>query len=68
MLRRMVRAYGKRVADADPEDFATMVALRDDLDAAMRTAVQGITTRHSWTDIADALGVTRQAARQKWGK
>jgi hypothetical protein len=68
MLRRMIRAYGKRVADADPEDFAAMVALRDEFDAAMQTAVQGVYTRHSWTDIAAALGVTRQAALKRWGK
>ena len=68
MLRRMIRAYGRRVADADPVDFAAMVALRDELDAAMLTAVQGLQDRHSWTDIATALGVSRQAARQRWGK
>lgn len=68
MLRRMIRAYGRRVADADPEDFAVMVALRRDLDDAMQTAVRGLQERHSWTDIAAPLGITRQAALKRWGK
>lgn len=66
-IRRMLRAYGRRVADCDPVDLAAMVALRKDLDDAIAAAVQGQKDRHSWTDIADALGVSRQAARQKWG-
>lgn len=68
MLTRMVRAYGRRVANADPEDLATMTALRAEVDRAIEVAVQGQRERHSWTEIAAPLGVTRQAARQKWGK
>lgn len=67
-IRRMLRAYGRRVAECDPVDLAALVALRKDLDAAIATAVEGQRDRHSWTDIADALGITRQAARQRWGK
>lgn len=67
MLTRMVRAYGRRVADADPEDLARMVALRGEVDRAIDTAVMGLRDRHSWTDIAAPLGISRQAARQKWG-
>jgi hypothetical protein len=68
MLTRMVRAYGRRVADADPEDLARMVQLRAEVDAAIDTAVAGQRDRHSWAEIAAPLGVTRQAAQMKWGK
>jgi hypothetical protein len=68
MLTRMVRAYGRRVADADPVDLARMVRLRAEVDAAIETAVHGLRGRHSWAEIAAPLGVTRQAAQMKWGK
>ena len=29
MVRRVLRAHGRRVADADPEDLAELVAMRD---------------------------------------
>jgi chorismate mutase len=67
-IRRMIRGYARQVAQADPEDLAAMVALRQDLDAAIASAVQGVRERHSWADIAVALGMTRQAAQQRWGK
>lgn len=66
MLSRMLTAYGRRVADADPVDLATMLRLRDDLDASITHAVAGLRTRHSWSEIAAPLGITRQAAQMKW--
>lgn len=68
-VRRIVAAYSRRVADADDVDLAEMVALRDDLDAAITAAVQGQRERHgrSWADIGRALGVTKQAASQRYG-
>lgn len=69
-VRRIVAAYSRRVADADDVDLAEMVALRDDLDAAITAAVKGQRERHgrSWADIGQALGVTKQAAYQRYGK
>lgn len=69
MLRRMIRAYGRRVGDADVEDLATMLALRDELDEAIASAVQAQRQQHgrSWADIAQATGATRQAAQKRWG-
>ena len=66
-LKRMIRAYGRQVAQSDPVDFAAMVEVRDYLDAYCREVARTMQETHSWTDIADALGVTRQAARQRWG-
>jgi len=68
--RRMVRAYGRRVADGDVEALPALVALVDELEAAAQSAVDGLRDNYgySWTEIAARLGVTRQAARQRWMK
>lgn len=70
MLRRMIRAYGRRVADADDVDLAEMVELRDLLETAIAEAVAGQRERHgrSWADVARGLGVTRQAAQMRYGR
>jgi hypothetical protein len=65
---RTARAFGRRVADSDPDDLALLLALRDQLDDAITVAVEGQRQRHSWADIASALGMTRQAAFKRWGK
>jgi hypothetical protein len=69
MLRRMIRAYGKRVGDADVEDLATMLELQRELDAAIQLAVDAQREQHgrSWADIAKATGTSRQAAQKKYG-
>lgn len=69
MMRRMVRAYGRRCEDADVEDLADLLALRSEVDQAIAQAVAGSRAKHgrSWTDIARATGTTRQAAQQRWG-
>lgn len=70
MLRRMIRAYGRRVADADEVDLAEMVQLRDEVEAAIAAAVRGQRENHgaSWADVARGLGTTRQAAQMRYGK
>lgn len=69
MLRRMLGAYGRRVADADDVDLAELVELRRDLDTAISDAVVGQRATHgrSWADIGRAVGMTRQSAQQRWG-
>ena len=45
-----------------------MTALADDLDTAIRDAITGLRGRgYSWADIGTRLGITRQAAQQRWG-
>lgn len=68
MLRRMIAAYGRRVADADDVDLAEMVELRDALDAAIEAAVIGQREHHgaSWADVARGLGVSRQYAQRRY--
>ena len=66
---RFLRGAGRRVADADPEDLAELLALRQVLDEAIATAVTGQREQwgRSWADIARAAGTTRQAAHERWG-
>lgn len=63
MMRRMIRAHGRRVAQADPIDLADLAALREVLDEALGVAVAGLRAQgNSWAAIAEGLGVTRQTA------
>lgn len=66
--RRMLRAASRRAADADEFELEALIALRGELDAAIRDAVAGQRARGlSWAYIAAATGTTRQGAQQKWG-
>jgi hypothetical protein len=67
--RRVIRAHGRRVAGGDVEGLAELLALRDEIDAATQTAVDGLREfGYSWGEIAVRLGTTRQAAQQRWGR
>lgn len=66
--RRFIRAAGRRVAEADEMELAKLLALQEDLDAAIQEAVDGIQSRTSWAYVAKATGKTRSAAQQRWGK
>ncbi len=65
--RRIIRAAGRRIAAGDVEALPDLAALSADLDAAITTAVTGLRAAgYSWGEIASRLGVTRQAAHQRW--
>lgn len=66
MLKRMIRAYAVRVAEADYVDLADMLEVRAELDAAIRVAVREQAARTSWATVAQGLGVTREAAFQRY--
>ena len=67
-LRRVIRAYSRRVASGDIEAITDMARLAGHLEDATRQAITGLRdTGYSWADIALRLGVTRQAAQQRWG-
>lgn len=69
MVGRIIRAHGRRVADADPEDLVDLINLRDELDEAIKRAVWGQKANgFSWAQIARCLGVTRQAAQMRYGE
>ena len=66
--RRVIRAYSRRVAAGDIDALTDMARLADDLDHAISDAITGLRARgYSWADIGTRLGVTRQAAQQRWG-
>ena len=66
--RRILKAYARRVATGDIEALALMAELADTIDTSIRDAVTGLREHgYSWADIGSRLGVTRQAAQQRWG-
>jgi hypothetical protein len=67
-LRRVIRAYSRRVAAGDIEAITTMAALADHLEDATRQAITELNAfGYSWADIGMRLGITRQGAQQRWG-
>ena len=66
MLKRMIRSYGKRVAEEDYVDLADMLEVRAELEAAIAHAVREQQARTSWSTVALGLGVTREAAFQRY--
>ena len=68
-VRRVVRAYARRVAGGDVDALADMTGLATELDEAIAEAVIGLREAgYSWAEIAARLGVSRQAAQQRWGQ
>jgi hypothetical protein len=66
--RRVLRAYSRRVADGDVEALTLMTDLADEIDSAISQAVTGLrASGYSWAEIGSRLGITRQAAQQRWG-
>ena len=59
-VRRILRAYSCRVGDGDVVARAVMLGLAE--------AVKGLRAcGYSWAEIGSRLGITRQAAQQRWG-
>jgi hypothetical protein len=69
MVARMIRAYGRRVADADIEDLRDLAVMRDTLDQVIADTVAHMRGHQefSWSAIGEAMGTTRQAAQQRYG-
>ena len=66
--RRVLRAYARRVADGDVEALTLMLGLSAEIDDAISRAVSGLRGfGYSWAEIGSRLGITRQAAQQRWG-
>ncbi len=65
--RRILRALGRRIAAGDVDALPDLAALAAEVDAAIGDAVTGLRAAgYSWGEIASRLGVTRQAAHQRW--
>jgi hypothetical protein len=68
-VRRIVRAYGRRVADRDIEALAGLAELQTELDTVVRASVEALLAQgYSWADIGRQLGISRQGAQQRYGK
>ncbi|MGI9006626.1 MAG: hypothetical protein ACR2FU_10600 [Streptosporangiaceae bacterium] len=66
---RIVAACARRVATGDIETLASLTTLADNVEQAIRAAVLGLRDHgYSWAGIGSRLGVTRQAAQQRWGR
>jgi hypothetical protein len=67
-VRRVITAYGRRIASGDIEGLATLAELAHELDDVFEHAIYGLRdSGFSWNDIATRLDVSRQAAHQRWG-
>ena len=65
--RRIIRALGARVADADEWELAELAALEVELQEALTKAVAGqMRYGRSWQHIGDAFGISRQAAFKRY--
>jgi len=66
--RRVLRAYARRIATGDIDALTDMTDLSEEIDTAISQAVTGLRSfGYSWADIGTRLGITRQAAQQRWG-
>ncbi len=66
--RRVLRAYARRVAVGDIDALTAMTDLAAEIDTAIGQAVTGLRAfGYSWAEIGTRLGITRQAAQQRWG-
>ena len=66
--RRVLRAYARRIATGDIDALEAMTDLSAEIDDAIGQAVTGLRGfGYSWADIGNRLGITRQAAQQRWG-
>ena len=69
-VRRILRAYARRVAAGDVEALRSLAQLSSEVDAVTRLAVAGLRNspyNYSWSEIADRLGVTKQTAHERYG-
>lgn len=67
-VSRILKAHGRRIAAGDLDGLTALAQLTTELEDALTTAVDGLRSQgYSWTDIGTRLGITRQAAQQRWG-
>jgi hypothetical protein len=65
---RILTAYARRIAGGDVDALPLLTGLSADIDTAIHAAVAGLRARgYSWAEIGTRLGITRQAAQQRWG-
>lgn len=76
MVRRMVRALVRRAAEGDTEALEELARLEGELPAAITVAGKlmasgermALDQSYSYTELGDVLGISRQAARQRFSR
>jgi len=69
MMRRLIRAYGRRLELEDAERLGVLMSLQDELAETINHVARKLhEDGFSWGEIGRQLGITRQAAYQRWGK
>ena len=69
MVRRMIRAGARRVAEGDEPELADLVTLRATVEQAIADAVAGQReSGKTWAQIGAGLGVTKNAALMRYGR
>jgi len=67
--RDQLNHHLREATAADPLEALTVIgAVQQDVTDHQRRAVRAAVQKHSWTEIGDALGVSKQAAHQKFAK
>lgn len=69
MFRRFARAMSKRAGDGELEALSVIQTAINDLDAQLVVAARAAHSEpfsYSWTEIGRELGISRQAARQRF--
>jgi hypothetical protein len=67
--RRIMRAYGRRIASGDVDALPDLLALASEIDTVIGQAVSGLRAEgYSWGEISARLGTSRQAAQQRFGR
>lgn len=65
---RVIRGAGRRIGAGDVDGLGELAALASDVEESIGHAVSGLRRAgYSWAEIAARLGITRQAAQQRWG-
>ena len=68
MLRRMIRAAGRRVGEDADGSLKELLELHLVLDAATEDAMRGLRANGAtWQEIGEWSGTTRQAQIMRWG-
>ena len=67
--RRVLRAYGRRIAQGDIDAITELRQLAEEVESALGRAVLGLRLLgYSWAEIGKRLGVTRQTAHERWSE